>query len=95
MAALYSMPVPTIGESVVSSGHRLLLHVGAHERAGVIVVLKERDKARRHGNHHLRRHVDIITKDASTSTISARSRREHALVDKNAPAHRSAHLPAQ
>src|SRR5436190_2882552 len=38
-------------------GHRLALHVGAHERAVGVVVLEERDEGRRHRHELVRRHV--------------------------------------
>ena len=40
--------------------HRLPLHVGAHERAIGVIVLKERNEGRRHRNQLLRRHVHEV-----------------------------------
>ena len=40
--------------------HGLPLHVGAHERAVGVVVLKERNERRRHRNQLLRRHVHEV-----------------------------------
>ncbi len=43
-----SMPVPTSGASATSSGTALPLHVGAHQRAVGVVMLKERHQRRGH-----------------------------------------------
>ena len=56
-AARASTPVPMYGASACTSGHGLLLHVGAHERAVGVVVLEERDERGAHRHDLLRRHV--------------------------------------
>ena len=38
----------------------LTLHVGAHERAVRVVVLKERDERRRYGDDLLRRYIEVV-----------------------------------
>ena len=40
--------------------HSLLLHVGTHERTGVVVVFKERDHSRGDRNHHFRRYIHVV-----------------------------------
>ena len=59
-ATVRSMPVPTSGFSGTQAGHRLALHVGAHQRAVGVVVLEERDQRRRHRHDLRRRHVHVL-----------------------------------
>ena len=54
------MPVPTSAFSGAQAGHRLALHVGAHQRAVGVVVLEERDQRSRHRNDLGRRHVHVL-----------------------------------
>ncbi len=54
-----SIPVPTSGASALPERHGLTLHVGAHERAVRVIVLKERDERGRDGDQLLRTDTSI------------------------------------
>src|SRR5439155_972204 len=56
-------------------GHRLALHVGAHEGAVGVVVLEERDQRRRHRHQLVRRHVhelDLVRRHHGELAADAR-----------------------
>ena len=72
-AALYSMPVPTMGASRNQKRHRLALHVGAHQCAVCIVVFQKRNHRRSHRNQLLGRNVhqiDFCSRGTSTDLLA-------------------------
>ena len=63
-------------------GHRLTLHVGSHQGTVGVIVLQEGNQGRRHGEHHLRRHIHVI-KTAALVLLSLLSvTAGHILIDE-------------